>query len=266
VDIFHIRPAVEEPILQEFALCRFLTINQVRDRFFAEGSYTYVSTILKQLKTHGYLVTLPSTVGEKLIYGLGKKGVQYLRSAGISISYHPSEHKTISSLHLPHLLTTNDVLIAAAKVPIKKPGIQLEERRHYLTTKQKNRMAIPDAWVHLIEDGKHHFGLWYEVDRGTEEEAFIRSKLAAILAFAEDSYEEEFGIPALLICFVTTSEKSRLGKLIQWTEKALEEAGKPQYREFFRFALIPQGSVDPLRLFCEPIWYMPFDSTTVALV
>jgi DNA-binding PadR family transcriptional regulator len=266
VDTFHIRPAVEEPILQEFALCRFLTITQVQDRFFAQGSYTYASSILKQLKAHGYLVTLPSTVGEKLIYELGKKGVQYLRTAGMSITYYPSEHKTVSSIHMPHLFTTNEVLIAMAKVPARKPHIQVAERRHYLTTKQKNRSAIPDAWVHLIEDGKHHFGLWCEVDRGTEEEAYIKQKVSTILVFAETSYEEEFEIPALLICFVTTRGKHRLGKLVQWTEKALEETGKIHYQEFFRFALIPEGSLDPLWLLYEPIWCMPFHPNTVPLV
>jgi len=109
-----IRP-IDQAIIQELALCRFLTIKQVRNRFFSHGSYTHVSTLLKQLASESYLTCLrPGAVNQVFLYGLGKRGVRFLKDIGIPIHYYPSEHTLPSSIHLAHLLTTNTILIAAA--------------------------------------------------------------------------------------------------------------------------------------------------------
>lgn len=263
----HIRP-IDEAILQELALCRFLTIKQIRNRFFSHGSYTHVSTLVKSLAEEHYLACLrPNAANQPFVYGLGKRGVQYLRTIGRIIRYYPSEYTMPSSMHLAHLLTTNDLLIAAARLSENTGGVEVLERRHYVTTLQKDRAVIPDAWIHVAREHVHA-GLWCEVDRGSEEQSYVKHKVRAIFQFARTKHRGEFGIPLLAIAFVTTCGTQRLLHLVQWVEQVLVAEGYTGYALVFRLAAIDEHAevLDPAQLFFAPIWREPFAEQMVSLV
>ena len=244
-----IRPK-DEKILRELSLCRFLTIRQVKTGFFGRGSYTHVSTFLKSLASEKYLACIePAAQNQPYLYGLAKKGVSYLRSTGADLSYYPSEHaKLPSSMHLAHLLTTNDIMIALARLAENEPDIELFDRRHYLTTPQKNRTAIPDAWAHLVIQ-QTHLALWFEVDRGTEEREYIKRKTGAIVDFALRGYLEEFAVPLQSIAFITTASIARLDQLIRWVAEEIPE----NMTAYFHLSYLPSDS-DPLELLVSPAW------------
>ncbi len=250
-----LRP-IDEKILKEFALCRFLTIQQIKTRFFSKGSYTHVSTLLKRLAEEKYLVCFqPAVQSQSYLYGLGKKGVSYLRSIGVDLSYFPSEHiKLPSSLHLPHLLATNNILLAAALFCEQEPEIALIERRHYLTSRQTKRPVTYDAWIHFLIDGAST-SIWVEFDRNTEEQKRIRGKTQAIIDFAMRDYLAEFGAPLSAIAFITTGGKHRLSQLKQWTQQELRETGQEHIAAYFRFACMPDSDENALELFTSPLWH-----------
>jgi Replication-relaxation len=245
-----IRP-IDEKILEEIALGRLLTIKQIQTRFFSAGSYTHVSTLLKHLTEAKYLSCIePVSQNQPYLFGLGKKGVSYLRSIGLDLTYYPSEHKKLpSSMHLPHLLATNDILLAIARLAENEPDIDLIERRHYLTTPQKNRMTIPDAWVHLSME-QTHLALWFEVDRGSEEQEYIRRKVSTIINFAMHGYLEEFAVPLRAIAFVTTASLSRLTRLMDWIVDEIPQ----NLVSYFHFARMPETSENTMELFTAPLW------------
>ena len=263
-----IRP-IDEAVFKELSLCRFLTIKQVRNRFFSHGSYTHVSMLVRSLAEENYLACLrPQAANQPYVYGLGKRGVQYLRKLGSTIRYYPSEHTMPSSIHLAHLLTTNDLLIAAANLRENTRGVVVVDRRHYLTTAQKNRRAVPDAWVHLVVN-ETHCAIWCEVDRGSEEQEYIKQKVLSILDFARHDHKAEFGVPLLAIAFVTTKGEARLANLVHWTEQTLTDAGYKDFADVFRFTTMtedPDAGVDPRQLFFAPVWRQPFSSQPGALL
>lgn len=265
--VLQIRP-IDQAILQELSLCRFLTIKQIRNRFFSHGSYTHVSTLVKSLAEEHYLACLrPQAANQPYVYGLGKRGVQHLRKLGSTTRYYPSEHTMPSSIHLAHLLITNDILIAASRLSENTRGVVVADRRHYLTTTQKNRRAVPDAWVHLVVN-ETHCSIWWEVDRGSEEQEYIKQKILSILDFARHDHLNEFGIPLLAIAFVTTKGEYRLANLVHWTEQVLIKAGYRDFADVFRFTAIAEDSdavVDPRQLFFAPIWREPFGRGQVRL-
>ncbi len=238
---------IHEQILREIALCRFLNIEQITERFFSRGSKNYVRRFVNELlKAHYVTMIDTKRVGQRHLYGLDRLGVQYLQESGMVISYYASEHKTLSGDQLPHHMITNNVLIAAAKLPASIPTIEVLERRHYISTRQKRgrHIPIPDAWIHLIsrKEVHHGYGFWVEVDRGTEEEPIIREKASDIVSFVgTGKYEEEFGIPGFSIFFLTTKSPYRLKSLKKWVEKELMETGRGNWKDFFHFSLIPEG-------------------------
>lgn len=250
-----VRP-IDEKILKEFALCRFLTIQQIKTRFFGKGSYTHVSTLLKRLAEEKYLVCFqPAAQSQSYLYGLGKKGVSYLRSIGVDLSYFLSEHTRLSSsLHLPHLLATNNILLAASLFCEQEPEITLIERRHYLTSRQTKRPVTYDAWIHFLIDGASA-SLWVEIDRNTEEQKRIRGKISAIIDFAIGAYMSEFNVPLSAIAFVTTGGKHRLSQLKQWTQQELRETSQEHIAAYFRFACMPDSDENVLELFTSPLWH-----------
>ncbi len=259
-----IRP-INEAILQELALCRFLTIKQIRNRFFSHGSYTHVSTLLKHLAEDKYLVALePPAQNQPYLYGLGTRGVQHLRNRGTTIRYYPSEHTLPSSIHLSHHLTTNDLLIASTKLCENTGGVVVVDRRHYATTQQKNRSVIPDAWVHLIVQDTH-CAIWGEVDRGSEEQAYVTQKVLSILRFAINEHLKEFGIPILAVAFVTTKGASRLDKLVRIAETALMDIPEASFFRFTAVAEEHEWGIDPQELFFKPVWRTPFSRQPVTL-
>ena len=263
-----LRP-IDEAILKELALCRFLTIKQIRNRFFSHGSYTHVSVLLKLLAADDFLTCLkPKAANQPVLYGLGKRGVRFLREAGMENRYFPSEHIFPSSLHLAHLLTTNDFLIAVARFCENTSGVVLVERRHYLTTPQKNRRVIPDAWLHLLVQNTE-CALWSELDLGSEEQDYLRRKISAILNYALFEHSIEFGVPLLAIAFITTRGGSRLEKLVRWTEQELTETRKTAYADVFRFTQIPATNdvgLDPHEFFYTKQWRQPFSVDCVSLL
>src|SRR2546421_6353214 len=140
---------IHEQILREIALCRFLNIEQITERFFSRGSKNYARKFtnqlikeknkeLQQANEESYIREIDTKqVGNRYLYGLDKRGVRYLRTTGMVISYYPSEHESISADQLPHHMITNNVLIAGAKLPASIPTIEVLERRHYISTRQK---------------------------------------------------------------------------------------------------------------------------------
>jgi len=147
-------------------------------------------------------------------------------------------------------------------------GVGVVDRRHYLTTSQKNRRAVPDAWLHLAVK-ETHCAIWGEVDRGSEEQEYIKQKVHTILDFARNDHMDEFGIPLLAIAFVTTKGTYRLDSLVRWTEQALTDAGYTNYADIFRFTTIDDDTdvvLDPEQLFFSPVWRQLFSKQPVALV
>jgi len=125
---------------------------------------------------------------------------------------------------------------------------------------------LPDLWVHLIRtDGKRyeHFGLWIEVDTGTENRGKWADLLSARIAFVKQGYAAYFDTPACLLCYVVIGSEAyrarRLQQLQEWTMEVLTAQKQETWQSVFRFAAVDIKAVYtyPQTLFAAPVFYLP---------
>lgn len=258
----------EEAILKSIYTHYLLTVEQVTRLHYSSGSTRYVSALLKAM-TEKNLLGRPDRdhVSLPYVYMLGKQGMKYLREIGEDIiSFYPSDHKALSWSYFKHIIATNDVLIAARKLSLAAPHIEVIELKHDWLLRTELKTVVPDGWINFLLNGKVQVCIWLEVDRGTEKEKTFRRKLAVILEFIKYHYVETFGTPSVTVAFATTERQRRCEAMRVWTEKELSATFNQEYADVFRFAAISTGAVEPNEFFLASIWRAPFRDEYVALI
>jgi len=232
---------------------------------FSRGSAKYVSEVLKKLTENKYLSRLErASVNTKLIYCLGIRGIRYLKTLGMeAMSFHPSEHQKHSHMHTSHWLPTTDFLIAAEKLPRIRSDIELATLHHDLTLKRMlTGRVIPDGFLDFRTQHDQTC-VWLELDRATEEQSDIRKKVRAIVEWCHQFYIPTFNTHSINIAFATPHGDKREKLLYQWVTQELEGTKELNW---FLFASLPPGELDPVRTFLSPIWKRYEEKSLVALL
>lgn len=283
-------------ILQLVRQYHFLTVDQVIRLRYSKGTKTTVQTKLKNLFEQKYLDrrSLPhiGTGNTQYIYALSTKGMNILKEQGFSgfSRFRPDEFRKFAFPHLEHALAVNDFLIAANLVQTCVPAISLAEMRHDLDLKKtpikvtvdkrlpggyrddEKVTIIPDGWLDfrmaLPERPKpRRRCIVLELDRGTTSASPLKQKLRAYVSYAiSEDYEALFGTQLCMVAYATTSGEQRLRQLLEWCEQELTQQRLEHEANLYRFAALPSGDLDPIRLFCEPVWYKPFENEPVPLL
>lgn len=276
----------------------FLTAWQLVKIHYSDGSLTRAQTKLKNLYDTEYLDrrALPDVrVGQPTwIYALSTKGINYLKELGYSSfsRYRPNELQHMKYPHLEHVLSLNDVLIAARNLPKQAPDISLDEMRHDLDMKKtpakvefvrrlptgdkadESVKLVPDAWLYFSltlanTEKKRRKGIIIELDRGSETNiAEFKKKIRAYVHFAIENgaYYQMFGTNSITVAYATTAGENRLRTMQLWCEQELQEQRLDYDAALFRFTALPQGTIDPCRLFLADVWYVPFEKKPVTLL
>jgi hypothetical protein len=202
---------------------------------------------------------------------LARRGLNYLRGTGVSLSqrFHPSEQRELSHWFLSHTLAVNSVLISLDLVSRQRPEQfalasilherELRREPSYVRGADGRRVAvIPDAWVDLGIGGRYRMCLSLEVDRGTEEQKKWRSKVAALLTWAQGPYRERFDTDSLTVAVIATPGTARMEELLRWTEAELTLRKANPQADLFRFTDIDAESAAPEHLVNGPCWHVPF--------
>ena len=269
---FEIKPA-HETILNSMSTYYYLTAKQVCRLHYSPGSFTRVEKLLKELRDNGFLqwdfLPIKRRFGSSpAYYMIAKRGVSYLRRLGCDVSLlpYPSEKRQLKSLFIPHTLSVNDFLIAASLLPCVVPAISLHDMRHELLLKRTIKgPVIPDGWLDFRRDNEQTC-FWLEVDRGTEDVKVFREKIHSLVKFSKTGYQEVFHTPSITIVFATTAGSVRLQNILTWTQQVLSEMQETHEGDLFRFAVIPEGELNPRWLFFEPLWTAPFSETPLSLL
>jgi hypothetical protein len=277
--------AGDDALLRAVYSYQFVTVEQATRLLFSPGSLVYVRAKLRSLAARGYLqrLRLPSSGQGNTphIYTLARKGIRYLEAAGFAdfARFRPSEQQEHSYLFLRHTLRVNDVLIAGALLGELSPGMVLAEMRHEHTLKRtpvyvdvvsgdkKERIGVvPDGWMDFHLRGEERMSIVLELDRGTVEERAFKRKLRGLLAYANGPYQAFFDSEAITIAFATTAGEGRLRRLRAWCEQTLTEDGRKEHAELLLLTSLPEGELDPRRLFLSPVWQQPFGASSLALL
>ncbi len=288
----------------------FLTAWQLVKIHYSDGSLTRAQTKLKRLYDATYLDrrALPDVrVGQPTwIYALSTKGINYLKDQGFSSfsRYRPNELQHIKYPHLEHVLSLNDVLIAARRLSKEAPDISLEAMRHDLDLKkipakveylrrlpdgekeEETVKIVPDAWLdfhlHLANTNKKRRKcIIIELDRGSETNvAEFKKKIRAYVHYAAEGgvYYQMFGTNTITVAYATTAGENRLRTMQLWCEQELDEQRLDYDASLFRFTALPQGTIDletgkakstdydPRTLFLSDVWYKPYEKDACTLL
>jgi hypothetical protein len=281
----------DERLLRVLLRYHCLTAMQATKLFYKPSSLHWVQAKLKALTDAGYLVRdrVPYRLSEgstPLYYALARAGLNHLAAHGVPVPprARPYRVHAFSYLHISHLLAVNEVLIAAELLCRAYPQFRLARPPLHdkdlgrtpvsvIDRDGVRRTVVPDGFLDFeLHHTRERMPLCLELDRGTEHQADWRTKIRALLAFADGPYQQAFGRQSLTICVVTT-DAARLASLRRWTAAELDaqHAGDDD-RELFRLASfaidwnVPEDErPTPAELFLAPRWYAPFAAAPAPL-
>ena len=268
----HVLTAVDYDILKLTHEYHFLTVSQVTRLRYSSGSETTCQDRLKKLFGAGVLdrVQLPhiGTGNTEYLYILSTKGQRELQELGITSfsRFRSSDTHTLKLPHLQHLISLNDVLIAARLISRFHPDISLVAMKHDLDMKRAPmRVTLDRQEVTLVPDGFLDFRLsiagrlyalpvWIEIDRGTEWGKTLQRKLHTIIcAVHTQAFQDLFGVASITVAIATEGQK-RVDLMRSFIRQELISMELTHLSHLFLVTSLLKH-IEPTTLFTAPVWY-----------
>jgi hypothetical protein len=283
----------DEDILKAVYTYRYMTARDITSLFFAPSSINYARERLAALaggedgkeRAYLYRFAMPTRTGSReRVYTLGSAGREALVNLGFPVDWYSPPYKAerLSHSHLAHQLTLTRFIVSACQWVGNHPEYTLAEMRlcYELEKRiaklagEKERAAalvIPDGWL-LFERvaDRARSPLLIEIDRGSEYQERFKNHVRARLAFIHSGdYAKVFGIPAVMIAYVTTGQipayrETRVKTMAAWTREVLAELKMERWAGIFRFTSAVYETLyeDAQTLFEKPVWYRPDEHST----
>ena len=260
-----------------------MTIKQV-GRYFhlADGSYTAYSQRLAKLAAEKVLsrkwIPHPTMLrgGPLVVYILGPKGRELLRSHGDAVKRFDFGHGEEISKHNWHSLWVTDVLISAQLWVEATPGVWLATQLSDFDFKRDRRFPSVVTWgdgtrhgvamdsllAFVFEDTeKDDKQYLIELETGTHAPAAVREKVKNLVLFVQD-FAKVFGTDLfsgylfLAMGIKDLSPDDHRKMILNAIAQQLREMDVEHYAPLFRVTACPP---DRTKLFTEPVWWMPGD-------
>jgi hypothetical protein len=215
------------------------------------------------------------------VYTLAHKGINYLAGEGLEVPhrYHAGELQRLSRGHLDHHLAVNDVFISLELLTRDYAQVRLAQRIHERTLKKQGtkiqvkvgeRAAVTtpvilDGWADLHIGRRYQVCFGFEVERSEKAKDRWREKVAGLVKWSREGYQEQFGTTTLTVAVFTTLGENHRARLLALTARTLAELGEKQEADLFRFSSVDRTG-DPIAIWCEPRWYRPFDPQPLTLL
>ncbi len=292
----------DEDILRAVAYYRYMTVDDLcRLLGYAyPASRKYVGKMLARLaggddyveRSNLFRFPMPDVRAgnSQRIYTLGAQGRSYLQDLGMEIDWYfrPKSTAELTYSHLLHPLALTRFLVAAQTLVRTHPEIQLthmkieyELRRDALEVmvtlpnkagKQQEVPipVVPDAWLDFFLSLQTNptLPILVEIDRGTEQQQKFKEHIATRLAYVRrgGAYFQQFNTEYVTIAYATTGSEQRVRTMLAWTEEVMRDLQKQHFSELFHFTSLPEGELDPERLFLQPVWHVPFQRQLATLL
>jgi Replication-relaxation len=287
----------DEDIVQAVHTYRYMTAKDITALFFAPASINYARERLAALaggadgkeRAYLYRFAMPTRTGSReRVYTLGSAGREALVNLGVPVDWYvpPYKAERLSHSHLAHQLTLTRLIVSACQWIRKQAEYSLAdmrlcyelEKRIAKLHGEKERTAalvIPDGWL-LFERvaDRARSPLLIEIDRGSEYQERFKNHVRARLVFIHSGdYATVFGMPAVMIAYVTTGQvpayrETRVKTMAAWTRDVLAELKMERWAGLFRFTSAVYETLyeDAHTLFEKPVWYRPDSPTLLPLL
>ena len=270
-------------------LARYIraTTPQLTRHSYSPNSLRHVRCYLNELKQAGYVDAnkgFSQNGPPPFVYSPTMKGWRYAEEQHempIPARWRPSEAKLTDFRDYLHALAITDTGIAFERF-CRAAGdsatlVQLLIDRFLPQTKvtlpdgAKTAMKL-DMFVELhlrrgeSERKKQRCHL-IEIDRGTHyRKALARKFLTQILYVKNGDYQRDFGTDSLSYLWITSGGDERVKELLRIAEATMREHRLLEFAPMFRITAADPATVDPVDFFLHPSWYVPFETTSIALV
>jgi hypothetical protein len=278
----------DEDILQAVHTYRYMTAKDITFLFFSPASINYARERLAALaggedgkeRAYLYRFAIPSRTGSReRVYTLGSAGREALVNLGLPVDWYlpPYKAERLSHSHLAHQLALTRFVMSACQWGRNHPEYTLAdmmlcyeiEKRMAKLSGEKERtsaLVIPDGWL-LFERAadRARSPVLIEIDRGSEYQERFKNHIRARLAFIHSGdYTKVFGIPAVIVAYVTTGQmpayrETRVKTMAAWTREVLAELKMERWAGIFRFTSAVYETLyeDAHTLYEKPVWYRP---------
>ncbi len=260
----------DKDILRSFLIFPYLTADQVCRLHYSEKSLKYVMARLAWLSSEEehYVHRTPKEKLYPHLYSIALRGTRKVEEVPI---FYPLDKKIVHTMHYPHLLLTNEILMSVLKFPQVFPDINLLEIHHDLAIHHMMTGVRPDGWFDLRMKGEQ-IPIWLEVHYGSKphepqnkDKPKFQTKIAAILDAVKGTYRDVFHTEFVTVSFVTPYAW-KVDLMVSWTEEVLDRLGIKKEADLFRFAYVPEKDIDPIELFTKEIHRVPFTKMYTSLI
>jgi hypothetical protein len=125
----------------------------------------------------------------------------------------------------------------------------------------------------LFEKEKGKFAVLFELDRGMEHGAKFKEHVRARIEFIRSGkYKETFGVPGVIVAYVTTGQtpayrNTRMKTMNSWTREVLTDLNLKNWGGIFRFTSVEFDTIydQAVSLFEESVWLRPDTTEMVRL-
>src|SRR6266567_2653115 len=210
------------------------------------------------------------------VYLLTKKGVNFLREAGLDVShaYQPDKDADNQATFIIHTLAFNNVIVSAAYLNKVDPRYCLEQVIHERTFKRKpynvtwrgeTIILIPDSYliVHCHSSSHAPYAhIILEHENSEKGQVPFRRKIRAYIELLKNKYADNN--KGVTVAYTTTRGPHYLNKMCRWTWEELSSTNEPpELGHLFLFTSFdkptPDNPIDPEKLWLEPVWYSPYN-------
>ncbi|MEE4595777.1 replication-relaxation family protein [Streptomyces sp. DSM 41524] len=279
----------DETVLRAVNRFHYMTAAQVGRLVYPQcrDENRYAQRRLRRLVEADYLLRLRELPAPRFgsaphVFTLADRGRRHLADRGVSLAssyYRPSEEyrKAWDNPFMEHTLAAVDVLVAAEllcrEFDVSMPRLLTERQLKRETIRVRPTghpdarpvAVIPDAWFELSIAHEPADCVALELDRGTEEQAYWRRKIAALTAWALGPYREAFEADNLTVATVAPTT-ARRRTLASWTYQELKAIGQTDIADIFLFTEVSPVTAPPDAFFFGRFWYPAGQTEPVSLL
>ncbi|HEX2915597.1 MAG TPA: replication-relaxation family protein [Chloroflexia bacterium] len=250
----------DQALLHALSQLQYATIDQLM-RLGDITSVRGTQVRLKWLTENKYIARLHRAHASQhkvsYAYRLDRKGQEAVRMLGTEVDLRGN----LTPGFLEHALLISEIMLLCKELErAYAPTITIKRLLHDYELRTLQLPVSPDGYVHFLIT-RYQYPIIIEVDRGTETQETIASKIERYITYTAGGFQAQFQVKAATIIWLTAGQQGRLLNLQKTIEKVLTEKQATDMSDWFylsTFSLKEHYNT----VFLQPRFLLPFAGST----